>query len=71
MSIKFIKQDILAKAETHERQTESCTGVKRGSSYLLKMPENERKLFLHSPALSEQATYKWPLVRSVSAYTTL
>lgn len=31
-----------------------------------KMPENDRKLTLHSPAGSEHAGYRWPLTRSVS-----
>ena len=30
------------------------------------MPENDRKLTLHSPAGSEHAVYRWPLTRSVS-----
>lgn len=29
------------------------------------MPENDRKLTLHSPAGSEHAVYRWPLTRSV------
>ena len=31
------------------------------------MPENGRKLVLHSPAGSEHAVYHWPLIRTVSS----
>ena len=31
------------------------------------MPENGRKLVLHSPAGSEHAIYHWPLIRTVSS----